>query len=77
MSGSDKKTLNTIDYIYSKIIKAGTFKVDKIEGQDFFKDNNTLIKEADILFNSFLSIPLSLLHLLTIKFIGSFSYLSL
>ncbi len=30
VSGSNKKTLNKINYIYSKIIRAGTFKVKKV-----------------------------------------------
>ena len=40
-------------FIELNILRILKIKVDKIEEQDFFKDNNTLIKEADILFNSF------------------------
>lgn len=40
-------------FIEVNILRILKIKVDNIEEQDFFKDNNTLIKEADILFNSF------------------------
>ena len=40
-------------FIELNILRILKIKVDNIEEQDFFKDNNTLIKEADILFNSF------------------------
>jgi ABC-type transport system involved in cytochrome bd biosynthesis fused ATPase/permease subunit len=40
-------------FIHNNIIRIFRIKVDELEKQDFFLDNNSLIKEADILFNSF------------------------
>ena len=57
VSGSDKKTLNTIDYIYSKIIKAGTFKVDKIIIAESAKIIENIQRDVNVaLMNEFVKI---------------------
>ena len=40
-------------FIQINILRIFKIKIDELEKQDFFQDNNSLIKEADILFNSF------------------------
>ena len=40
-------------FIQNNILRIFRIKIDELEKQDFFLDNNSLIKEADILFNSF------------------------
>ena len=40
-------------FIELNIKRIFKIKIDRIEDQNFFQDNNSLIKEADILFNSF------------------------
>lgn len=40
-------------FIQFNILRIIKIKIDELEKQDFFQDNNSLIKEADILFTSF------------------------
>ena len=57
VSGSNKKTLDTIDFIYSKIIKAGTFKVDKIEIAESAKIIENIQRDVNVaLMNEFVKI---------------------
>ncbi len=67
VSGSDKKTLNTIDKLYKSIIKAGTFKVSSLKIAEAAKVIENSQRDLNIAFVNELSVIFDRLNLDTLE----------